>query len=80
MGEMTEEHHENVKIDATEWRRMDLMPPSQPGVEVIRGSHRDAFDRRMEAQYVNDHVSWNPRLIRTSAAAGAKAAALRSSR
>jgi hypothetical protein len=63
MGEMTEEHHENVKIDATEWRRMD-----------------DAFDRRMEAQYVNDHVSWNPRLIRTSAAAGAKAAALRSSR
>jgi hypothetical protein len=29
-----------------------LMPPSQPGTEVIRGSHRDAFDRRMQAQYV----------------------------
>jgi hypothetical protein len=31
MGEMAEEHHENVKIDTAEWRRMDLMPPSQPG-------------------------------------------------
>jgi hypothetical protein len=52
MGELTEEHGEHVKINTAEWRRMDLMPPSQPGTEVIRGSHRDAFDRRMEGQYV----------------------------
>jgi hypothetical protein len=29
----------------------NLKPPSQPGVEVLRGSHRDAFERRLEAQY-----------------------------
>jgi len=52
MGEMAEEHDETVKIDTAEWRRKDLMPPSQPGVEKIRGSHRDAFEHRVEAQYV----------------------------
>jgi hypothetical protein len=56
MGEMTEEHHENAKIDTAEWRRMDLMPPSQPGVGVVRGSHRDEFDRRMEAHYLRFHA------------------------
>jgi len=29
-----------------------LMPPSQPGVEAIRGSHRDSIEHRVEAQYV----------------------------
>jgi len=52
MGEMAEEHDETVKVDTTEWRRKDLMPPSQPDVEKLRGSHRDAFEHRVEAQYV----------------------------
>ncbi len=57
MGEITQQHKERTKVDPSEWRRKDLMPPSQPGVENIRGSHRDAFDRRMEAQYVRFYAA-----------------------
>jgi hypothetical protein len=52
MGEITEDHEGRIDIDTSEWRRKDLKPPSEPGIEGIRGSHRDAFDRRVEAQYV----------------------------
>jgi hypothetical protein len=52
MGEITEDHEARIDIDTFEWRRKDLKPPSEPGVEAIRGSHRDAFERRVEAQYV----------------------------
>ncbi len=51
MREITEDHEERLHIDTSEWRRRDLKPPSQPGVERIRGSHRDAFERRVESQY-----------------------------
>src|SRR5712671_4641981 len=51
MGEITKDHEARFHIDTSEWSRKDLMPPSQPGVEVIRGTHRDAFERRIEAQY-----------------------------
>jgi Bacterial archaeo-eukaryotic release factor family 10 len=51
MAELVEEHRETPKIDTSEWKRKDLKPPSQPGIEMLRGSHRDAFERRMEAQY-----------------------------
>jgi hypothetical protein len=50
MGHIAEEHGERLKIDTTEWRRKDLTPPSQPGVEMLRGSHRDSFERRLDAQ------------------------------
>ena len=53
MGELTQEHESRLNIDTSEWRRKDLKPPSQPGVEAIRGTHRDAFERRVEAQYVS---------------------------
>jgi len=53
MGEITKDHEARLNIDTSEWRRMDLKPPSQPGVEVIRGAHRDAFERRVEAQYAS---------------------------
>ena len=53
MGEITKDHEARVNIDTSEWRRKDLKPPSQPGVEVIRGTHRDAFESRVEAQYVS---------------------------
>jgi len=52
MGELAEDHEARLNIDSTEWRRKDLMPPSQPGVEAIRGSHRDSFEQRVDAQYV----------------------------
>jgi len=62
MGEITKDHEARVNIDTSEWRRKDLKPPSQPFVEVLRGSHRDAFERRVEAQYASfyskeaDHI------------------------
>lgn len=52
MGEMTEDHDAQLKIDTSEWRRKDLMPPSLPGIEYVRGSDRDAFDHRIEANIV----------------------------
>ena len=53
MGEITQDHEARFNIDTTEWSRKDLKPPSQPGIEVIRGTHRDAFERRVEAQYAS---------------------------
>jgi hypothetical protein len=53
MGELTQEHEARLNIDTSDWRRKDLSPPSEPGVEAMRGSHRDAFERRVEAQYVS---------------------------
>lgn len=50
MGEVTEHHEAALEIDTGEWRRKDLMPPSQPGTEVSRGSQRDSFEHRVEAQ------------------------------
>lgn len=52
-----EEYRERPKIDTSEWKREDLKPPSQPGVEMLRGSHRDAFERRMEAQYARSYAA-----------------------
>jgi Bacterial archaeo-eukaryotic release factor family 10 len=53
MGEITKDHEARINIDTFEWRRKDLKPPSQPDIEVIRGTHRDAFERRVEAQYAS---------------------------
>jgi len=52
LGELIEDHDEAIAFDTTQWRRKDLMPPSQPGIEQVRGSQRDAFERRIEAQYI----------------------------
>jgi hypothetical protein len=53
MGEITKDHEARLNVDTSEWRRKDLKPPSQPGIEVLRGAHRDAFERRVEAQYAS---------------------------
>jgi hypothetical protein len=57
MHELGQEHKEAPKINVWEWRRKDLKPPSNPGVEVLRGSHRDAFERRMDAQYARFYAA-----------------------
>src|SRR5882672_5251778 len=57
MRELVQEHKEAPKINVWEWRRKDLKPPSNPGVERLRGSHRDAFDHRMEAQYARFYAA-----------------------
>jgi hypothetical protein len=57
MRELAQEHKEAPKINVWEWRRKDLKPPSNPGVEMLRGSHRDAFEHRMEAQYARFYAA-----------------------
>lgn len=51
LGEVAEEEHETFYSDTSQWRRKDQMPPSHPGVHKTRGSQRDVFEQRIEAQY-----------------------------
>src|SRR6266850_2869107 len=52
MRELVQEHKEAPKINVWEWRRKDLKPPSNPGVEMLRrrpGSGRHA--RRIAGRF-----------------------------
>ena len=51
MGEAEEQAAAAFKVDTTQWRRKDLLPPSHPGNQKTRGSQRDVFEQRIEAQY-----------------------------
>jgi len=51
LGEIEELKKEKFELDKMEWRQKHLMPPSHPGVQKTRGSQRDVFEQRVEAQY-----------------------------
>ena len=51
LGEMEELKREKFVLDMAAWRQKHLMPPSHPGVYKTRGSQRDVFQQRVEAQY-----------------------------
>jgi len=51
LGEIVEQKHEAFQVDTSQWKRKDQMPPSHPGVQKTRGSQRDVFEQRIEAQY-----------------------------
>ena len=51
MGETEEQAAAAFKVDTTQWRRKDLLPPAHPGNQKTRGSQRDVFEQRVEAQY-----------------------------
>lgn len=51
LGEVDEQRHEAFHLDTSAWKRKDLMPPSHPGSQKTRGSQRDVFEQRVEAQY-----------------------------
>jgi hypothetical protein len=51
LGEMEEQAAEKFKLELGEWRKKHLMPPSHPGAYKTRGSQRDVFEQRVEAQY-----------------------------
>jgi hypothetical protein len=53
LGEIEELKEEKFELDMTEWRKKHLMPPSHPGVHKTRGSQRDVFEQRVEAQYAH---------------------------
>jgi peptide subunit release factor 1 (eRF1) len=51
LGEAEEQRSVSFNIDTSRWRRKDLVPPSHPGNQKTRGSQRDVFEQRVEAQY-----------------------------
>ncbi len=53
LGEVVEQKQESFELDTSEWRKKDLMPSSHPGVLKSRGSQRDVFEHRVEAQYAH---------------------------
>ena len=51
MGEAEERESARFKVDTSQWRRKDLLPPAHPGSQKTRGAQRDVFEQRVEAQY-----------------------------
>jgi Bacterial archaeo-eukaryotic release factor family 10 len=50
-GEIVEEKQNALSIDTSTWRKKDLVGPSHPYAGKTKGSQRDAFQDRVEAQY-----------------------------
>lgn len=50
MGFAEEQEKFRFQLDLTEWRKKYLVPPAHPGVQKTRGSQRDVFEQRVEAQ------------------------------
>jgi peptide subunit release factor 1 (eRF1) len=55
LGEIDEEQEESFSLDTSGWRRKDLVGPSHPRVGKAKGSQRDPFADRLEAQYRRFH-------------------------
>jgi Bacterial archaeo-eukaryotic release factor family 10 len=51
LGEMAELERKKFQIDIFQWRKKELGHFSRLGIKKTRGSQRDVFDHRMEAQY-----------------------------
>ncbi len=53
LGEVVEQEQERFVLDISQWRRKDLLPPSHTGNQKTRGSQRDVFEQRIEAQFAH---------------------------
>jgi hypothetical protein len=51
LGELEEQERERLALDLSEWRKQHLAAPSRPGTHKMRGSERDVFEQRFQAQY-----------------------------
>jgi hypothetical protein len=51
LGEMTELEKKKFRIDISQWRKKDLGHFARLGIKKTRGSQRDTFEHRMDAQY-----------------------------
>lgn len=51
MGFAEEQEQHRFEIDISEWRKHHLVPPAHPGIQKTRGSQRDVFEQRVEAQF-----------------------------
>jgi len=51
LGAAEEQQQHTFRVDTREWRQKHLVPPGHPGAQKTRGSQRDVFEQRVEAQY-----------------------------
>jgi hypothetical protein len=51
MGQIAELGQKTFGIDISQWKKKDLGHVMHPGIKETRGSQRDVFDHRMDAQY-----------------------------
>jgi hypothetical protein len=51
LGELTELGKKNFKIDVSQWKREDIEHLAHPGIKTTRGTQRDTFEHRVDAQY-----------------------------
>lgn len=54
LGEMVPLRETVFVVDISQWKKKDLGHVSRPGIRKTRGSQRDVFEHRMDAQY--EHV------------------------
>jgi hypothetical protein len=63
LGELEEQEAAAFRVDTSKWRRKDLKPPSHPGIQKTRGSQRDVFEQRVEAQYAKFYRETAGRIV-----------------
>lgn len=51
LGEFTELGEKKFKIDVSQWKREDIGHLAHPGIKTTRGTQRDTFEHRVDAQY-----------------------------
>jgi Bacterial archaeo-eukaryotic release factor family 10 len=51
LGELTELGKKSFKIDFSQWKREDIGHLAHPGIKTTRGTQRDTFEHRVDAQY-----------------------------
>lgn len=51
LGEIEEQKSQQFEMDTSEWRKKTAMPQSRPGNVRARGSQRDVFEQRLDAQF-----------------------------
>ncbi len=51
MGFAEEQEKYRFELDLSDWRKHHLVPPAHPGIQKTRGSQRDVFQQRVEAQF-----------------------------
>ena len=50
-GQMSKVEERDFRINVSKWKKKDLGHIAHPGIKITRGSQRDVFQHRVDAQY-----------------------------
>jgi len=53
LGKVSKLGEQNYRMDVSQWKRKDLGHVAHPGIKTTRGSQPDAFQDRIDAQYLH---------------------------